>query len=134
VHIFDYTYAHTCGIAGVSNEVNQRLHRAALEDLAVRLLCVFALDRFGDFVSDQVVAPVRETCAQALGTVLQHVSIELANTIFQQLMCLVHQPDNREKIWQVRHAGLLGLKYAVAVRKDCVEAWIHDTVNAAIIG
>jgi TATA-binding protein-associated factor len=25
------------------------------------------LDRFGDFVSDQVVAPVRETCAQALG-------------------------------------------------------------------
>jgi TATA-binding protein-associated factor len=28
---------------------------------------VLALDRFGDFVSDQVVAPVRETCAQALG-------------------------------------------------------------------
>ena len=33
----------------------------------MRLLCVLALDRFGDFVSDQVVAPVRETCAQALG-------------------------------------------------------------------
>lgn len=42
-------------------------HQAWLEDLAVRLVCVLALDRFGDFVSDQVVAPVRETCAQALG-------------------------------------------------------------------
>jgi len=26
-----------------------------LEDLSVRLLCVLALDRFGDFVSDEVV-------------------------------------------------------------------------------
>ena len=42
-------------------------HQAWLEDMAVRLVCVLALDRFGDFVSDQVVAPVRETCAQTLG-------------------------------------------------------------------
>ena len=26
-----------------------------LEDVAVRLICVLALDRFGDFVSDEVV-------------------------------------------------------------------------------
>lgn len=26
-----------------------------LEDLAVRLVCVLALDRFGDFVSDEVI-------------------------------------------------------------------------------
>ena len=42
-------------------------HQLYLEDVSLRLLCVLALDRFGDFVSDQVVAPVRETCAQALG-------------------------------------------------------------------
>jgi hypothetical protein len=35
-----------------------------LQDCAVRLLCLFALDRFGDYASDSVVAPVRETCAQ----------------------------------------------------------------------
>lgn len=29
-------------------------HQDWLEDLAIRLLCVFALDRFGDFVSDEV--------------------------------------------------------------------------------
>lgn len=42
-------------------------HQLWLEDLTLRLLCVLALDRFGDFISDQVVAPVRETCAQCLG-------------------------------------------------------------------
>lgn len=43
------------------------LHQQCLEDIALRLLCVLGLDRFGDFVTDQVTAPVRETCAQALG-------------------------------------------------------------------
>jgi len=42
-------------------------HQLWLEDLSLHLLCVLALDRFGDFISDQVVAPVRETCAQCLG-------------------------------------------------------------------
>lgn len=45
-------------------------HQLWLEDLTLRLLCVLALDRFGDFISDQVVAPVRETCAQCLGIFL----------------------------------------------------------------
>lgn len=43
----------------------EELHQLWLED--VSLVCVLALDRFGDFVSDQVVAPVRETCSQVLG-------------------------------------------------------------------
>lgn len=32
----------------------ERQHQEWLEDLVIRLLCVFALDRFGDFVSDEV--------------------------------------------------------------------------------
>lgn len=44
-------------------------HQAWLEDVGLRLLCVLALDHFGDFLGDQVVAPVRETCAQALGII-----------------------------------------------------------------
>lgn len=47
-------------------------HQLWLEDLSLRLLCVLALDRFGDFISDQVVAPVRETCAQCLGILIFH--------------------------------------------------------------
>jgi len=35
-----------------------------LVDIALRLITVLALDRFGDFVSDSVVAPIRETAAQ----------------------------------------------------------------------
>lgn len=32
-----------------------RQHQEWIEDIVIRLLCVFALDRFGDFVSDEVV-------------------------------------------------------------------------------
>ena len=48
-------------------EAQMRANFSWLEDISVRLLCVLALDRFGDFVGDGVVAPVRETAAQALG-------------------------------------------------------------------
>lgn len=36
-------------------------------------LADLSMYRFGDYVSDQVVAPVRETCAQALGAVLKYM-------------------------------------------------------------
>ena len=42
-----------------------RKNASWLEDAAVRLLCVLSLDRFGDYVGDGVVAPVRETGAGA---------------------------------------------------------------------
>ena len=52
-------------------EAQMRANFSWLEDISVRLLCVLALDRFGDFVGDGVVAPVRETAAQALGASLR---------------------------------------------------------------
>ncbi|XP_028062054.1 TATA-binding protein-associated factor BTAF1-like [Camellia sinensis] len=55
------------------------------------LMNLVKVTSFGDYVSDQVVAPIRETCAQALGA------------------C---RPE-----WEVRHGSLLGTKYLVAVRQ-----------------
>lgn len=43
-----------------------------LDDIAIRLVCVIALDRYGDYASAQVVAPVREMCAQALAAIMHH--------------------------------------------------------------
>lgn len=34
---------------------------------------ILIYDRFGDYVSDQVVAPVRETCSQALGAAIKYM-------------------------------------------------------------
>jgi TATA-binding protein-associated factor len=39
---------------GLTKAENEARHNKWLDDIAIRLLCVFALDRFGDFVSDQV--------------------------------------------------------------------------------
>ncbi|CAO3582227.1 unnamed protein product [Absidia cylindrospora] len=122
---------------GFSKAENQTLHDAWLEDIAIRLLCVFALDRFADFVSDQVVCPVRETCSQTLGTVLQYMQPEGVVKVHETLLKLIAQDDpafGSRSIWEVRHAGLLGLKYTVAVRKDLVESLVEGTTGAVIQG
>ncbi|GAA5975963.1 hypothetical protein JCM10908_005340 [Rhodotorula pacifica] len=113
-------------VEGVSHAQNTALHRVWVEDLATKLLYVFALDRFGDYVSDQVIAPVRETAAQALAVLLPSMSASSSQQVRRILADMVHQradasapppePSKPKYIWQVRHSALLGLKYVVAVQ------------------
>ncbi len=79
-------------------------HRAWVEDAALRLVSVVARDRFGDFVSDEVVAPVREAAAQALGAAAGLLTADGALALARLLMELL-----AEENWQCRHGGLLGV-------------------------
>lgn len=60
----------------------------------------------------QVVAPVRETCAQTLGVTLHHLNMESVKEVLSILSQLLVQRE-----WEVRHGGLLGIKYLLAVRQ-----------------
>ncbi|PWN25714.1 hypothetical protein BDZ90DRAFT_233723 [Jaminaea rosea] len=97
------------------------------EDAAVKLLCLLCLDRLSDFVFDQVVAPVREVGAQALSALLPHLSADSRSCVREQLMAMTKQavylPPNSGRehaqrgdagyAWEVRHAGLSGLRWLV---------------------
>ncbi|XP_058174842.1 TATA-binding protein-associated factor 172 [Anopheles ziemanni] len=104
-------------------------HQLWLEDATLRLLCVLALDRFGDFVSDQVVAPVRETCAQVLGTVLRQLPLAKVHQTVNILLTFVKQKE-----WEVRHGGLLGIKYMLVVREDLVQTFLPVIINDVLTG
>lgn len=104
-------------------------HNLWLEDIALRLLCVLALDRFGDFVSDQVVAPVRETSAQVLGTVLKSMPLELVNRVIVTLQRFV-----RHKDWEVRHGAALGIKYMMVVREDLIATILPIVIKDILQG
>uniref|UniRef100_A0AAG5D4I1 TATA-binding protein-associated factor 172 n=1 Tax=Anopheles atroparvus TaxID=41427 RepID=A0AAG5D4I1_ANOAO len=104
-------------------------HQLWLEDATLRLLCVLALDRFGDFVSDQVVAPVRETCAQVLGTVLRQLPLAKVHQTVSILLTFVKQKE-----WEVRHGGLLGIKYMLVVREDLVQTFLPVIINDVLTG
>lgn len=126
-----------CHIAGGGKNIHmspseqQDSHNKWLEDAALRLLCVLALDRFGDFVSDQVVAPVRETCAQVLGTVLKEMPNDLVHKTIDTLQKFIKASD-----WEVRHGGVLGLKYFVVVREDLIATFlpiIIDNILEALV-
>ena len=60
------SHAESVGRRSVDAAVADHENRRWLEDMCCRLVCVLAMDRFGDFVGDAVVAPVRETAAMAM--------------------------------------------------------------------
>ncbi|THH06208.1 hypothetical protein EW145_g4240 [Phellinidium pouzarii] len=129
--------------AGASTSDNAINHEQWCNALAANFLCVFVLDRFGDFVSDQVVAPVREMVSQTLASLLLHMPRRSVLHVHNILLQMIKQdfrldpssPDvkasrgtnghnrsnGKQHVWEVRHAGLLGIKYEVAVRADLVE-------------
>ncbi|KAH8117583.1 SNF2 chromatin remodeling protein [Phellopilus nigrolimitatus] len=126
--------------SAAENAVN---HEQWCNALAAKFLCVFVLDRFGDFVSDQVVAPVRETASQTLAALLIHMPRRSVLHVHGILLQMIkqdftldssspdvkptrvanghHQSPGKQYVWEVRHAGLLGIKYEVAVRADLVQ-------------
>lgn len=123
----------------LSLQQNQLRHQERADTLAVDLLTVLALDRFGDFVGDQVMAPVRETASQTLSALLVHMPQSSVLRVLDLLSTMVRQDEvkaeletkaqmdpesrkgKRNYYWEVKHAGLLGLKYLVAVRRDLFE-------------
>lgn len=138
----------TCYLDNLSEAQNEIAHEKWCNDLAAKFLCIFVLDRFSDFVSDQVgsfvilpfrflriqrvqvVAPVRETVSQTLASLLIHMprrSLLHVHSVLLQMIrqdSIAHVDSNAHKdsekghVWEVRHAGLLGIKYEVAVRSD----------------
>ena len=77
----------------------------------------------------QVVAPVRETAAQAVGAAVQPLPVAKA----QALLTLLHQLVQQQQ-WDVRHGGLLGLKYLLAARTDASHHLMPQALPAAMLG
>ncbi len=124
---------------GKSKFENDKANDKWLDDLACRLLCVLLLDRFGDFVSDTVVAPIRESIGQTLGALLTRISDSMALSIYKFLQRMINQDDTglKQPIWEVCHGGMIGLRYLVAVRKDLLlksDSLIDGVVDAVTLG
>ncbi|KAF7588454.1 TATA-binding protein-associated factor mot1 [Aspergillus hancockii] len=122
---------------GKSRPENDVLNRKWLDDLACRLLCVLMLDRFGDYISDNVVAPIRETVGQTLGALLSQLPSRSVIAVYKCLYRIIMQSDLglERPIWEVCHGGMIGLRYLVAVRKDLLvkDAKLMDGVLEAVM-
>lgn len=107
-------------VDGKTRQENDMRNRRWLDDLACRLVCVLILDRFGDYISDNVVAPIRETVGQTLGALLSHLSPRSVRQVYSCLYRIIMQKDLDldRPVWEVCHGGMIGLRYLVAIRKD----------------
>ncbi|KAI9796332.1 MAG: TATA-binding protein-associated factor mot1 [Candelina submexicana] len=124
---------------GKTRTENDILNRRWLDDLACRLCCVFMLDRFGDYISDNVVAPIRETVGQTLGALLVHLPTQSVISIYRILHRMIMQNDIGlgSQIWEICHGGMIGLRYLVAVRNDLLlkdEGLIDGVIEAVMKG
>lgn len=102
---------------------------AWLEDMIMHLLCVLALDRFADYVSDQVVVPVRETAAQALGAALQPTSLLTLQRVLELLSSM-----HKHHEWSVRHGAFTGIKYLLASRPEAAEQLLPAALPVLMAG
>lgn len=122
---------------GKTRAENDSLNRRWLDDLACRLLCVLMLDRFGDYISDNVVAPIRETVGQTLGALLSHLPPKSVRQVYRCLHRIILQTDLGldRPVWEVCHGGMIGLRYLVAVRKDLLvkDSAMMDGVLEAVM-
>lgn len=122
---------------GKTRTENDHLNQAWLDDLACRLCCVFMLDRFADYVSDNAVAPIRETAGQVLGAILQYLPASSVHAVNRILYRLVMQKDLKvsKRIWHACHGGMIGMRYLVAVRSDLLlqDSSLMDGVLECVI-
>lgn len=122
---------------GKTRAENDVLNQRWLDDLACRLCAIFMLDRFGDYVSDTVIAPIRETVGQTLGALLRHLPATSVYSVHRILYRLVMQQDfgSEKPAWAVCHGGMIGMRYLVAVRNDLLlqDSDMIDGVIAAVM-
>ena len=95
----------------LSEYENNRNNAVWLRKVARLLICVIANDKFGDFISDQVVAPVRETSSMALGSIIKILCPSDCHNIINILLILLDQTE-----WQTRHGAILAVKYFLVAR------------------
>eukprot|EP00889_Picochlorum_renovo_P000495 jgi/Picre1/27525/NNA_000492.t1 len=118
------------GMPSLLSVTEADVNRASIENLAwleectIHILCVLALERFGDYLSDDVVAPVRETAAQVLGI----LAAGMSDGMFQKTLCAladIAQADH----WESRHGALSGLKYVLTARSNIDTATLAKTLS-----
>jgi len=108
---------------------NEYRNECYLNDLALRLISVISLDRFADFVSDQVVAPVRESCAQALSVLTTFMKPKNVECIIKLLSNLRKRDD-----WGLRQSAIVTLQYIIAVKTDILSEILPLCLDDLIAG
>lgn len=123
----DFCHRQRHVLSALSDEATTTDDSACLHDAALRCMCVLALDHFGDYGGDTVVAPVREVAAHVLAVVVQHVPLSHVRFVVTTLL-RVHNSKN----WNVRHGTALGLKFVLGVRSDLGASLLGEAVPAVL--
>lgn len=122
--LFDAEWEHRHGAASCLREIIKKLvqliskmstpddnrspmsddHKKWFESCLCKLFQVIALDRFADYIGDETVAPVRETCTQTIGVISQ---LYTKNSLDIMRLCSVINMFLASDVsqWEISHSG-----------------------------
>ncbi|KAJ1353586.1 hypothetical protein KIN20_010239 [Parelaphostrongylus tenuis] len=126
---WQYRHGAAITISRILSTSYSRLPLPLVDSCALQLLYVLILDQFNDFVSGRsATAPVRETCAQALGHFLNKTDGERQSVMLSKLRTLLSMKGERR--WHCRQSALLVFKYFFAVASSSNA--FHDCFNLVV--
>jgi len=76
-----------------------------------------------------MVAPVRETSAQVLATLYDHMPLTDVRNVLHLLLSMANMQE-----WETRHAAFLSLKYLAAIRHDVLAGVVDQLLPALMLG
>eukprot|EP01138_Halocafeteria_seosinensis_P008157 gb/GECG01008337.1/.p1 GENE.gb/GECG01008337.1/~~gb/GECG01008337.1/.p1 ORF type:complete len:2032 (+),score=256.00 gb/GECG01008337.1/:1-6096(+) len=88
------------------------------EDILMRSVSILLLDKFGDYSSGKVIAPVRQSAARLLSTICHFATAEMMQQIVKVLTQLFSKTD-----WHGRHGILLSLRELFRSNPTRVKEW-----------
>lgn len=81
-------------------------HKIWFESCLCKLFQVIALDRFADYIGDETVAPVRETCTQTIG-IISRLYTQSSQDI-ERLCAVINMFLGKDiNQWEINHSGKL---------------------------
>uniref|UniRef100_A0A7I4Y705 TATA-binding protein-associated factor n=1 Tax=Haemonchus contortus TaxID=6289 RepID=A0A7I4Y705_HAECO len=126
---WQYRHGAAITIAKILSTSYSRIPLPLIDSCALQLLHVLILDQFNDFVSGRTAtAPVRETCAQAVGHFLRKTDSDRQTVILSHLRVLLLMQGERN--WHCRQSALLVFKYFFAVATSSES--FHDCFNLVV--
>ncbi|WKX94873.1 hypothetical protein Q1695_011831 [Nippostrongylus brasiliensis] len=126
---WQFRHGAALAISKILSTSYSRLPLSFIDTCALQLIHVLILDQFNDFVSGRsATAPVRETCAQALGHFLHKTDSERQAVVLDKLRVLLLMQGERK--WHCRQSALLVFKYFFAVATS--SSSFHDCFKLVV--
>ncbi|KAI0982021.1 hypothetical protein GJ496_001751 [Pomphorhynchus laevis] len=92
-------------------------YQVIMEDLMVRLIALLVIDRFADYGSDELHAPVRQVCSELIGICACELNESFALPSILKVIEKLAEDEN----WEIKHSALMSFENILPKCKNAMD-------------